>query len=180
MVQKSILISSVWKVFEVFVDEPLRIHYIKEISRRIKLAPTSVRKHLKELEKQGLIIAKKGERFSGFTANRDNGDFLFFKKMFNLIKLKESGLVDSLINSFYPKTLVLYGSFLKGEDVEGSDVDLLLISKSKKNIDLGEFEDILKRKIHIVVEDSLKKFKDNLKSEIINGMILYGYLENGR
>lgn len=49
MEQKSILKSSIWKVFEIFVDEPLKINYIKEISRKIKLAPTSVKKHIEKI-----------------------------------------------------------------------------------------------------------------------------------
>ena len=178
MEQKSIFKSSVWKVFEVFVDEPLKIHYVKEISRKINLAPTSVKKHLKDLEKQEIMVKKKGERFEGYIANRDNDEFLFYKKIFNLIKIKESGLVDYLIRLLFPKAIVLYGSYLNGEDVEESDIDLLIISKVKKSLELNKFEKLLNRKIHIIIEEDFKKLPDNLQSEIINGHVLVGYLKN--
>jgi len=178
MEQISIFKSSIWKVFEVFVDEPLKIHYIKEISRKIKLAPTSVKKHIMDLEKQEIIFKKKGERFTGYIANRDNEDFIFYKKIFNQMKIQNSGLINQIKNTLYPKSIVLYGSYLRGEDVEESDIDLLIISKTKKHVSSSKFEKILKRKIHIIIEENLNKLNKNLKLEVINGLVLFGYLEN--
>jgi predicted nucleotidyltransferase len=180
MEQKSIFKSSIWKVFEIFVDEPLKIHYVKEISRKINLAPTSVKKHLTGLENHRIVLRKKGERFEGYAANRDESEFLFYKKMFNIIKIKESGLLDNLVSSLYPNAIVLYGSYSRGEDVEGSDIDLMIISKSKKNIPVEKYEKVLRRKVHIILEENLNKLNANLKLEVINGIILYGYLKDGR
>lgn len=181
MEQKSninfVLKTSIWKVFEVFVDEPLRIHYVKEISRRISLAPTSVKKHLDDLEKERIIIKKKGERFIGYIADRDNDNFLFYKKLFNIIKIKESNLIKYIKDTMYPNAIILYGSYYRGEDMEKSDIDLFLISKSKKELDLEKYEKILKRKIHIIIEENLNKLNENLKLEIINGLIMDGYLK---
>jgi len=176
MEQKSIF-GSTWKVFKVFAEEPLKIHYVKEISRKINLAPTSVKKHLQELEKQGLIMRKKGERFLGYIANRENEDFLFYKRILNIIKIKETGFLDYLIKSLYPKTIVLYGSYLRGEDIESSDIDLLIISKTKKRLETEKFERILKRRAHIIIEPDIKELTSELKSEVINGLVLYGYLK---
>lgn len=173
MVQK----CSQWRVFNVFVEEPLKIHHIKEISRKIDLAPTSVRNHLDYLFKKNLISKRKGERFFGFIANRDNEDFLFYKKIMNLINLRESKLLDYLINSIYPQAVVLYGSYIRGEDVEKSDIDLIIITKIKKRLDLKKFEIILKRGIHILFESGLKKLSIDLRNEVINGLVLYGYLK---
>ena len=72
----------------------------------------------------------------------------------------------------------MYGSYLSGEDVEKSDIDLLIISKSKKTLKIEKFEKKLNRKIHIITEPKLNKLPEELKSEIINGLVLYGYLKN--
>lgn len=171
--------SSLEKVFDIFVEEPLRVHYIKEIAKKINLAPTSVKIHLSHLLKQNLVIKRRGERFLGFAANRDNADFLFYKKIRNIINLKESGLLDFLINSFYPQAIVVFGSYIRGEDMEESDIDLLIITKVKKRLSLDKFEDILNRRIHLILETHLNKLVTELKMEVINGFILYGYLKNG-
>jgi len=52
--------------------------------------------------------------------------------------------------------------------VEDSDIDLLIISKVKKRLEIEKFEKILHRKIHIIIEEDLK----NLKQKIINGCVL--------
>jgi len=176
MEQKSILKTSIWKVFEVFIDEPLKIHYIKQISKKINLAPTSIRKHLQQLEEEKFITKEKGERFTGYKANRDNKNFRFYKKTFNIIKIQESNLLDYLINSLYPQTIILYGSYLRGEDIEQSDIDIFIISKTKKRLETNNFEKTLKRKIHIMIEPNLKNLSSELKSEILNGLVLHGYL----
>lgn len=178
MEQKNIFKSSIWKVFEIFVDYPLKINYIKEISRKINLAPTSVKKHIFNLEKEKIIIKKQGERFMGYQANRDNEEFLFYKRILNKIKIKESKMIDSIIKNLYPKTIILYGSYLSGEDIETSDIDLFLISNVKKELNLEKFEKVLNRKIHIIIDKDLNNISDSLKIKIINGESIYGYLTN--
>ena len=157
----------------------MRIHYIKEVSKKIGLAPTSVKLHIKYLAQTKIILKKKGDIFSGYLANTDNSDFVFYKKILNLIKLKESGLLGFLAESFYPEAIVLYGSYAKGEDIEQSDIDLLILTKVKKRIDAEKFEKALKRKIHILTEENLNKLPNELKTEIINGITMQGYLKYG-
>ena len=77
MIQK----CSYIKVLEVFFKEPTKIHFIREISKSISLAQTSVRNHIKELEKENLIIKKESRPFNGFVANRENEKFLFYKQI---------------------------------------------------------------------------------------------------
>ena len=178
MEQKSILKSSIWKVFEIFVDEPAKIHFIKEISRKISLSPTSVKKHIEDLEKSQMIVRKKGERFFGYIADRDNEKFLFYMKIFNIIKIKESGLLTSLSSALYPKAIVLYGSFFRGEDTEESDIDFFILSEKNKHLNLEDFEKKLKRNIHLIIEPNLKKVNKNIRLEILNGLVLEGYIKD--
>jgi len=168
MVQK----CSYLRVLEVFFVEPTTIHFIKGISRKIDIAPTSVRNYVKELLKQNLIRRKKAKPFDGFIANRENNDFLFYKRVYNLYSLKE--LTNYLISTYYPKLIVVYGSYSLGEDVENSDVDILVVSKTKKEINLEKFEKKLKRKIHLMIIKDLNRLASNLKKKIWSGIVLYG------
>ena len=77
MEQKCSLIN----VLKVFFIEPNTVHFIKEISRNINLAPTSVKNHIKTLLKENLIKTKQAKPFNGFIANRENDDFLFYKRV---------------------------------------------------------------------------------------------------
>lgn len=160
------------KVLEVFFIEPTTIHFIKEISKKIKLAPTSVRNYIKSLLAKKLIKKKRAKPFDGFVANRENEDFIFYKKIYNLYSLKD--LNNFLIKNLWPKLIVLFGSYSRGEDVEKSDIDILIVSKVRKELNLEKFEKKLKRKINLLIVDKLEKLDENIIKKIYNGIVLYG------
>ncbi len=168
MVQK----CSYLKVLEVFFQEPTTIQFIKSISKKIKLAPTSVKNHINQLLKDKLIVSKESIPFNGFIANRDNDKFIYFKRSYNLFSLFE--LNQFIINEIYPQKIFLFGSYSLGEDVESSDIDLIIISKVKKEINLNKFEKQLKRKINIMIIKDLKKLDNEIKNKVNNGVILFG------
>jgi len=72
--------------------------------------------------------------------------------------------------------IVLFGSASKGEDIKDSDIDLFLQCKEKK-LDMKKYEKELKRKVNIFFSDNFNKLSKELKNNIINGVILYGYLK---
>ena len=167
---------SLWKVLGIFFEEPTKTHYIREISKKINLATTSVKKHVLTLLKEDLI-KKKQDIFLGYSANLDNENLIFYKKIDNQIKIKTSGLLEYLINNTHPEAIILYGSYSKGEDKEHSDIDLFILTKNSKPLDLKKFEKELRREIHTLIEDDLKKLNPNLMENLKNGFIIYGYLK---
>jgi len=160
---------SLWKVAEIFFIEPTKVHFIKEISRRIGLAPTSVKIHTETLIKEGIIEEAQSEPFKGYRAIRENPEFIFHKKIDNLILLRNSGLIENLKEK-YPKAIILFGGYDKGEDIESSDIDLFIDSKIFK-LNLEEFEKLLKRKIHLIFREETNR---SLLESIDQGTILFG------
>lgn len=71
---------------------------------------------------------------------------------------------------------MLFGSYLRGEDIEDSDIDIFVEAK-KQNINLSIFEKKLKRKIQILFNEKFNTYSKELKNNITNGIILKGYLE---
>ena len=100
---------------------------------------------------------------------------------YNLDLLNDSGIVDYLVRQFnHPEPIILFGSFSKAEDIPLSDIDLLVVSPSKKEIDLGSFERNLNHKVQLFVKagDDIKKMKNReLLNQWVNGIVLYGFLE---
>ncbi|MBU1136366.1 MAG: nucleotidyltransferase domain-containing protein [Nanoarchaeota archaeon] len=170
MVQK----SSYERILEVFFKEPTEIHFIKEIGRKINLAHTSVRNNVKMLLDEKLIQIKKSKPFDGYIANRDSDKFLFLKRAYNFFSLYE--LKEKIISEIHPKAIVLFGSYLSGEDVEESDIDILIISKIKNNIDLKKFEKKLNRKINFLIVKKLEDLDKNIQKKILNGVVLHGVI----
>ena len=63
-----------------------------------------------------------------------NEIFVFEKKLFNLKQVFSSGVIGYLRNELSNPTVILFGSYAKGEDVEESDIDLYLETPSKKTV----------------------------------------------
>ena len=89
-----------WAVLKLFFYDPLPEFQLREISRKVNLAPISVKRYLEELVKERLIIKSKHRihRYPVYKANRDNENFKFFKKLNTLIVIRESGLLEFLNN----------------------------------------------------------------------------------
>jgi len=170
MIQK----CSNWIVLKEFLDDPLKKTFVRELSRNIKLAPTSVKIHLKELERVGLIKETEG-LYKQYSANFENEEFRFYKKINSLIKIHESGLIDYLNEKISPNAIILFGSAAKGEDTAASDLDIYLNAEAKE-VSLEEYEKKLKRKIQLFMYKDINKAPKELRNNIINGIKLDGYI----
>ncbi|MDP2628847.1 MAG: nucleotidyltransferase domain-containing protein [Nanoarchaeota archaeon] len=161
-------------LLKIFLDSPTDSFRLRELSRLSKISPASVMNYLKEFEDEGLIrkYEKRGVPF--YKADRDDEDFVFYKKISILYELKDSGLVDYLWDNLHPEAIILYGSYAKGESTEESDIDFFIVGK-EKNINLRKFEDLFKREIHLMFEKDSKKIPKKLKSNLVNGVVLKGY-----
>jgi len=168
------------KVADVFFNEPTKMHYLVEISRNINLSHTSVKNYLIELKKQKIIREKlliKGTRkFPYFKANINDSSYVYYKKLNNNLTLKKSGLIEFLRDKLMPKSIVLFGSYQKGQDIEDSDIDLFVECK-EQDINVKSFEKKLNRKIQLHFKQNFSDYPEELKNNIVNGVVLYGYLE---
>lgn len=165
-----------YRVLAVFFDNPTREFHIRYLGRRLKLAVTSVTNYLKELTKENFIIKSKEGLYPSYKANRDYDDFKFYKKVHNVIKIRESGLIKYLDEFCLPTNIILFGSFSKGKDIESSDIDIFVEAKEKK-ANLEKYEKRLNRKINLFFEENFNKLSKELRNNIINGIKLEGYLK---
>jgi len=169
------------RVLGVFFKEPLDQHYFREIVRKSNVSPNLVQKQIKELLKNKLIL-KKSEKanIKFYSANRTLTKFIALKKIHNLSLLFNSKLIDFLIDKLSPNSIILFGSFNSGTDVELSDIDIFVsVEKSSEILskDLKKYETFLSRKIDLHIVIDFKKLSNELKNNIVNGTILYGYLK---
>jgi predicted nucleotidyltransferase/DNA-binding MarR family transcriptional regulator len=171
--------SSVLKTMGVFFNSPTKEFTLKDISRLSKLAHTSTYKNIQELIKKGLVkkmVEKKGKRKFPLYKGIRSQTFLREKRLYNLQALEDSGLIFYLEDNIMPNCIVLFGSYLRGEDTEQSDIDIFIESKEKK-VNLKPFEKKLQHSIELHFTSNFKKYSSELKNNIINGSVLHGFLE---
>jgi predicted nucleotidyltransferase len=144
------------------------------MAEETELSPSTVSRLAEELEKTGIIeLDREGIR----TEIRATGNQRFrdLKKVNNLKRITESGIVDKIYDATVPEALVLFGSYSRGEDDKNSDIDIAIINGRK--IDYGlEINEEINRPINIVNVD-LEEVDKNFKETLANGIVLRGYIE---
>lgn len=164
------------KVMEWFFKYPEKQFHLRELERLTKLSMPGVKKIVEKLEKEYLLKSEKKKIVKNFYAAR-NEKFVHLKRAYNLYSMFTSGLLDLLKNKYQePESIILFGSYGKGEDISKSDIDIAIITSKHKEIDFSTFEKKLERKIKIY-EIKLDKAEKEFLNTLANGIVLYGYLK---
>ncbi len=168
-------------------QEILRLLFVKagtslnqrQIANFLEVSPPAVMKALPDLEKEALIKIKQDKETKRWSIelNRDNHKVMQLKRADNLKLIYESGLADFLEKEFAGATILLFGSYSRGEDIINSDIDVAVIGRKGKQIDLTKYEKELERQININFYDSFKNIHKNLKENLFNGITLAGGVE---
>ena len=168
-------------------QEILRLLFVKagaslnqrQISKILEVPQPAVMKALPALEKENLIKIqqdKETKRWS-IELNRDHHKVMQLKRADNLKQVYESGLADFLEKEFAGAAIIIFGSYSRGEDMANSDIDIAVIGRKDKLIDLTTYEKLLERTININFYDSFKKIHTHLKENLCNGITLAGGVE---
>lgn len=136
-----------------FIENPYEEIYLREFSRKLNISPNTAQRFLDLFLKEKFIKEEKKANLRFFKANLDNIIFRYIKKTYSMKELINWRLIDLLKN--FSNFVILYGSVAKGLDDKNSDIDLLIISSKKKEIN----------EILLSLE---KKFNRNINSHIFS------------
>lgn len=160
-----------------YVNPTARLR-VREIEKTLQLPLPSVIRYCRELEQEEILAKVSVGSVSFYTADRSSKNFLLEKKLHNIKSLYSSGLVDFLREELSNPSIIIFGSYAKGEDLEDSDIDLYIETPSKKQVDLHKFEKITSRKIQLFIYKNIHEIKNKaLANNIINGFLLNGFIE---
>ncbi|HHD16040.1 MAG TPA: hypothetical protein ENK47_04965 [Euryarchaeota archaeon] len=124
------------KVLSHFFSDPYTGFYLREIARYLDMSPMTVKRALELLEKDGLIERYNEKNLTLFKLNIKDNSTRYLKISFNLSLLRDSGYIEELLESGERiHSIILYGSYSRGTDGPDSDIDILIISSSKKAVE---------------------------------------------
>jgi len=166
------------EIREYFFTYPTAKLRVRQIEKKLGLPLPSVIRYCRELKDEKILSVVQMGNIVFYTADRASKEFILEKRLFNIKEVHESGLIDYLKKELSNPTVVLFGSYSKGEDTENSDIDVYIRTISKKNTDVRKFEKRLKKNIHLFRYRSINEVQNkNLANNIINGITLNGFIE---
>jgi predicted nucleotidyltransferase len=157
---------------------------LNDLSESVNMSKTATKTSVISLSKQGLLkVDQIGKAWRISVKNAKDNLFTKSKISYNLQLVYGSGIVQAVYNKFSNvKSVILFGSYRWGTDIEDSDIDIAIEINGKENLKiekLGKISKLGYRKnvpvnLHIFSRDNIDR---NLFSNIANGILLDGFLE---
>ena len=147
---------------------------VRDILRLTRLGNPTVMRALAKLKAKRLVKKTKGRIYPYYEANMDIYLFKKLKLAYSLLGLE--GLGKEIVIKTRPNCIVLFGSAAKGEDTEKSDIDLF-VQSGRQEFDTSKTKKQLNRKINILFETEIRKLSKELRNNLANGIVVYGFFE---
>ena len=162
-------------------NSPLKEWHFGEIVRGANITRVAANKWLKKCVKEGLLkrIKPKG-KFPYFTVGNNNLVYYSQKRLYSLEQMHKSGLIPRLLSLQNAKTIILFGSAIRGDWYKDSDIDIFVFGDAS-NFDKGQYEATLGRHIELQIfqdKHEIQKVKTGLIKNIVNGYVVKGQIQD--
>lgn len=146
----------------------------RDIANKLGVSPTAIANAVTRLGNAGVVTRERMKTINLITLHRENATPLH--RVENLKRTYTSGLAAHLEEQFPGSTIILFGSYARGEDTHQSDIDIAVIGRQKKKVDLTQHEEQLQRTINIQFFPDWN-ITPELRNNIINGIVLFGSVD---
>jgi predicted nucleotidyltransferase len=166
-----------WKILKHFALEPSEQIYVNKLAKKLNLSVGICSKILREFQTFG-ILEKKELGQAHYYKLRDNYFTKELKRFVGMFQIYNIKLIKKILKQ-KPEiiSIALYGSYAKGEFDEESDIDIIILTPNKFNIDLSDLEEEIELDINIkefTIGEWLKMKNENnsFYNEVLNTHIL--------
>jgi|SRR3989344_7213200 len=170
-----ILKNNVYRILELFIENPNKDFSVRGIARKLDLSHATVIKYISNLFSLNLIKKKNDTLYPTYYANTESDKCKFYKKNYMTFKIKESSVIEYIQKQTLASSIILFGSCAKGVFTEKSDIDIFVEAK-ESSLGITKYEKKLNRKINLLFEAKIDNLSNELRNNIINGIVLYGFI----
>jgi len=167
-------------VLKLFLENPHDSYYLRESARLLKMDPMTVKRALSLFVADRILLKTEDKNQILYKANIESPAFRHLKISYNISWLQKKRVTKFLIHHMNTVTsIVLFGSYSKGENDSESDVDILTISLSQ-NTPVAEISKLLNRDVNLINftpaqwSQQAKTNKAFYLDVILDGIVLYG------
>lgn len=171
------------KILNFFFSFPNKEIGLNELVKKTKISKTNANKIVHQIVKEGFLKKEIIGNSWRISSNFNHGYNKTKKILYNLDLIYESGIVEKILREILnSKTIILFGSYRKGDDDEQSDIDIAIEVVDGKPLRIEKLGIIKKFGYRKNIEVNLhifsrNKIDINLFSNIANGIVLDGFLE---
>jgi predicted nucleotidyltransferase len=167
-----------------FLACPQALFYASQVARQLKISPSSANNALKNFAEKGLLVVEEKGFARLYRLNQENEAVKSLKRAYG-IDFVQVAKPEEKILAIDPNALsiALYGSYASGSFDEESDVDLIVITPSKKEVYIElikMLENQLGKEVNLAIFKlsewrNLAKEEDAFyKNVVSNNVLLYG------
>src|SRR3989338_11302455 len=162
-------------------NSPLKEWHFEDVVKEAKVTKAVANKWLKKYNKIGLLkkIKEKG-KFPYLVVGQNNPVYNSQKRVYGLEQLHKTGLISKLLSLRNAKTVILFGSIVKGDWYKDSDIDIFIYGDTL-DFDKKIYEYKLNKNIELHVfhnKKEIEEVKTGLIKNIINGYVLKGQIQD--
>lgn len=162
-------------------NSPLKEWHFEEVVKSANVTKLVANKWLKKYVSEGLLnyVKEKG-RFPYYTVGNNNSVYYSVKRIYALDQLHKCGLISKLLSLNQPRTIILFGSIIKGDWYKNSDIDIFIFGNIS-DFDKKVYEIKLKKNIELHIfknKDEINEVKTGLINNIVNGYVLKGKIQD--
>lgn len=162
-------------------NSPLKEWHFEEIVRNAKVTKSVANKWLKKYVKEGLLYySKEKGRFPYFSVGSKNSVYYSLKRVYAFEHLHQSGLIPKLLSHRTAKTVILFGSIIRGDWYKNSDIDIFVLGDIS-DFDKNFYELKLGKHIELHLfhnKDEVQEVKTGLINNVINGYVIKGQIQD--
>lgn len=174
MIENIVFATNCQKALSFLIKNPDKEYFDREISRTTGISRAGTNFALRDLAKRRLIIREKRGRMFFYRALSSDTLIKYLKIVQNMVFLTD------LIEKLKPLSMeiVLYGSGARGENTDGSDIDVCILSRNPSEAENVIYKDKLREKIRFVIHTPhdfirTKKSSPVFYKEIEKGIVLW-------
>ncbi len=168
--------NNTYRILELFIEFPTKDFSVRGLARELKLSHATILNYINDLKNLSHIKKKEATLYPTYFASTESQKYKFYKKNWLIFKLVETGVIEHIQKDALPSSIILFGSGAKATFTEKSDIDIFVESNEAK-LDLTKYEKKLNRKINLLFEQNINSLSKELRNNIINSVVLYGFIK---
>jgi len=171
------------KVMHWFFSYPLKEISLNDLTKLVGISKSTANKVVNKLAQEGFLNINKLGKIWRITCNQQHRYNTTKKISHNLELILESDIIGIILSNFQnPRSITLFGSYRKGDDIETSDIDIAVETLDDDEVKIFSIGKVPQLGYRYNVNVNILKFARskidlNLFANIVNGITLYGFLE---